>query len=79
MPILFSSKWQLEKSEDKWRRITALPDAPSEAFLFHGSILAQLRRHGQARAVLQKAIKVAEVEGAEGQPVDMAAFDRYNR
>ena len=73
--ILFSSKWQLERSEDKWRRITALPDAPSEAFLFHGSILAQLRRHGQARAVLQKAIKAAEVEGAEGRENASKVFD----
>ena len=76
--ILFSSKWQLERSEDKWRRITALPGAKSEAFLFHGSILAQLRRHGQARTILQKAIKVAEVEGEaeeeEEQNVDAETF-----
>ena len=66
--ITFSSKWALERAEDRWRRAAAAPNATSEVFLFHGSVLAQLLRHGQAMRSLRRAVELARSEAAAGRP-----------
>ena len=65
--IAFSAKWHLERAEDKWRRATLAPDATADKFLFHGSVLARLLRHGQAMRALRRAVVMAQAEVDAGR------------